>query len=166
MYSSCLIVRLPQFQKITIVISKTAGVNCIGQWTSIQENFSRKEYLADTNFRWEKIFQLENFQLLTMIFSENFLSVENFLEWKWALKAESNGIWSHSFGTPVHRFPSWAIKPIGIGGEFPPILLYQTPVFFVFPAIRNVPNWRTIQTCSLRLSVVLIAYYIEIMLYI
>ena len=32
----------------------------------------------------EKNFEVENFQLLTMIFSEHFLSVENFLEWKWA----------------------------------------------------------------------------------
>ena len=42
--------------------------------------------LADTNFPSEKNFEVENFQLLTMIFSENFLSVEIFLEWKWALK--------------------------------------------------------------------------------
>jgi hypothetical protein len=35
-------------------------------------------WLADTNF------EVENFQLLTMLFSENFLSVEIFLEWKWA----------------------------------------------------------------------------------
>ena len=40
--------------------------------------------LADTNFPSEKNFEVENFQLLT-IFSENFLSVEIFLEWKWAL---------------------------------------------------------------------------------
>jgi hypothetical protein len=39
--------------------------------------------LADTNFQSEKNFEVENFQLLTMIFSENVLSVENFLEWKW-----------------------------------------------------------------------------------
>jgi hypothetical protein len=30
-------------------------------------------------FRGKKIFEVENFQLLTMIFSENFLSVEIFL---------------------------------------------------------------------------------------
>jgi hypothetical protein len=35
---------------------------------------------ADTNFPSEK-----NSQLLTMIFSENFLFVEIFLKWKWAL---------------------------------------------------------------------------------
>jgi hypothetical protein len=34
----------------------------------------------------EKNFEVENFQFLTMIFSGNFLSVEIFLEWKWALK--------------------------------------------------------------------------------
>jgi hypothetical protein len=31
-----------------------------------------------------KNFEVENFQLLTMIFSEDFLSVEIFLEWKQA----------------------------------------------------------------------------------
>jgi hypothetical protein len=41
--------------------------------------------LAATNFPSEKNFEVESFQLLTMIFSENFLSVEIFLEWKWAL---------------------------------------------------------------------------------
>jgi hypothetical protein len=45
-------------------------------------------WLADTNFPSEKNFEVENFQLLTMIFSENFLSVEIFLEWKWALIVE------------------------------------------------------------------------------
>ena len=35
-------------------------------------------------FRRKKVFEVENFQLLTMIFSENFLSVENFLDWKGA----------------------------------------------------------------------------------
>jgi hypothetical protein len=45
-----------------------------------------KILLACTNFRSEKNFEVENFQLLTMIFSENFLSVEIFLERKWALK--------------------------------------------------------------------------------
>jgi hypothetical protein len=35
--------------------------------------------------RRKKILKFENFQLLTMIFLENFLSVEIFLEWKWAL---------------------------------------------------------------------------------
>jgi hypothetical protein len=33
-------------------------------------------------FRRKKNFEVENFPLLTMIFSENFLSMENFLEWK------------------------------------------------------------------------------------
>ena len=45
-----------------------------------------KMWLADTNFPSEKnLFEVENFQLLTMIFSGNFLSVEIFLEWKWTL---------------------------------------------------------------------------------
>ena len=39
---------------------------------------------AETNFSSEKNFEVENFQLLT-IFSENFLSVEICLEWKWVL---------------------------------------------------------------------------------
>jgi hypothetical protein len=44
----------------------------------------RKMWLADTNFLSEKNVEVENFQLLTMIFSEHFLSMEIFLEWKWA----------------------------------------------------------------------------------
>jgi hypothetical protein len=43
-------------------------------------------WLADTNFPWEKKFEVEDVQLLTMIFSENFLSVEIFLEWKLAFR--------------------------------------------------------------------------------
>jgi hypothetical protein len=43
-------------------------------------------WLADTNFTLEKNCKVENFQLLKMTFPENFLSVEIFLEWKWALK--------------------------------------------------------------------------------
>jgi hypothetical protein len=55
---------------------------------STQENFPRKEIFVKNDwptqiFRQKKILKL-NFQLLTMIFSENFLSVEIFLEWKWA----------------------------------------------------------------------------------
>ena len=45
---------------------------------SSQENFPQKENFA--KYDWST--QVENFQLLTMIFSENFLSVEIFLEWK------------------------------------------------------------------------------------
>jgi hypothetical protein len=42
--------------------------------------------LADTtDFPSEKNFEVENFQLLTMIFSQHFLSVEIFLALKWAL---------------------------------------------------------------------------------
>ena len=48
-------------------------------------------WLADTNFPSEKNFEVENFQLLTMIFSENFLSMEIFLEWKRAFKAKTDG---------------------------------------------------------------------------
>jgi hypothetical protein len=36
----------------------------------------------NTNFPSGKNFEVENFQLLTMLFSENVLSVEIFLEWK------------------------------------------------------------------------------------
>ena len=39
-----------------------------------------KMWLADTNFPSEKNFEVENFQLLTMIFSENSLSLEIFPE--------------------------------------------------------------------------------------
>ena len=44
---------------------------------STQENFPRKEKFVKCD--WPEV--VENFQLLTMIFSENFLSAEIFLEW-------------------------------------------------------------------------------------
>jgi hypothetical protein len=44
-----------------------------------------KMWLANTDFPSEKNFEVENFELLTMIFAENILSVEMFLECKWAL---------------------------------------------------------------------------------
>jgi hypothetical protein len=47
-----------------------------------------KMWLADTNFPRKKILKLKVFNFLTMIFSENFLSVEIFLEWKWAFKQD------------------------------------------------------------------------------
>jgi hypothetical protein len=55
-----------------------------------QENFPQKEHFVKCDwptqiFRRKKNFEVENFQLLTMISLENFLSVEIFLEWKWAL---------------------------------------------------------------------------------
>ena len=60
------------------------GYYCIRP-ISTQENFPQKKTfvkcdLSDTNFPWEKNFEVENVQLLTMTFSENFLYVENFLE--------------------------------------------------------------------------------------
>jgi hypothetical protein len=50
-------------------------------WDFLSGKFSAerkfcKMWLADTNFPSEKYFEVEKFQLLTMIFSENFLSVE------------------------------------------------------------------------------------------
>ena len=50
---------------------------------STQENFPQKENFVKCDwptqiFRRKKILKLKNFRLLTMIFSENFLSVENF----------------------------------------------------------------------------------------
>ena len=61
---------------------------------STQENFRQKENFVKCDwqrqiFRRETNFEVENFQLLTMIFSESFLSVEIFLEWKWALRLEA-----------------------------------------------------------------------------
>ena len=52
-----------------------------------KENFVKCD-TADTNFPSEQILKLKIFQLLTMIFSENFLSVEIFLEWKWAVRQQ------------------------------------------------------------------------------
>jgi hypothetical protein len=49
-----------------------------------KENFVKCDW-PDTNFLSEKNFEVENVQLLTMIFSGNFLSMEIFLEWKWDL---------------------------------------------------------------------------------
>jgi hypothetical protein len=53
---------------------------------SLRKIFRRKKSFVKCDwptqiFRREKNFEVENFQLL-MIFSENFLSVEIFLEWK------------------------------------------------------------------------------------
>jgi hypothetical protein len=58
-------------------------ISTIGKF-STERKFCRM-WLADTNFPWETKFDVENFQLLTMIFSENFLSVEIFLKCKWDL---------------------------------------------------------------------------------
>jgi hypothetical protein len=46
------------------------------------ENFV-KSVIARQTFLSGKKFEVVNFQLLTMIFSENFLFLEIFLEWKW-----------------------------------------------------------------------------------
>ena len=51
---------------------------------STQENFPQKENFVKRDFPSENNYEVENFQLLTVMFSENFLSVEIFLEWKWA----------------------------------------------------------------------------------
>ena len=45
-----------------------------------EENFVKCDSVTDTNFPSENHFEVENFQFLTMIFSENFLSVDIFLE--------------------------------------------------------------------------------------
>jgi hypothetical protein len=62
--------------------------------------------LADTNFPSEKNFEVENFRLLTMIFSENFLSVENFLERKWALTNIEGGEWGQVLQVTYGQFHS------------------------------------------------------------
>ena len=46
-----------------------------------KENFVQFDWLTQIFCRKKK-FEVENFPLLTMIFSENFHSMENFLEWK------------------------------------------------------------------------------------
>jgi hypothetical protein len=55
---------------------------------STQENFPQKENFVKrdlpTQLPSEKNFEVKNFQHLTMIFSENFQSLEIFLERKWA----------------------------------------------------------------------------------
>ena len=75
---------------LTSLLPKWAFVICLKAAISTPENFPQKENfvkcdLADTNFPSEENFEVENFQLLTMIFSQNFLSVEIFLAWKWGL---------------------------------------------------------------------------------
>jgi hypothetical protein len=69
--------------------------------------------LADTNFPLEKNLEVENFQLLTMTFLENFLSVEIFLEWKWALTQQGRkkefSSWEHNLETKIscrQKFPA------------------------------------------------------------
>jgi hypothetical protein len=56
--------------------------------------------LADKKFPSEKYFEVVKFQLLTMIFSENFLSVEIFLEWKWAFTDTVNISFQEQF---IHK---------------------------------------------------------------
>ena len=43
----------------------------------VGRNFCENFVLDNKNFQSGKNFEVENFKLLTMIFSENFLSVEN-----------------------------------------------------------------------------------------
>ena len=50
-----------------------------------KENFVKCDWSTQI-LRRKKIIEVENFQLLTMIFSKNFLFVEIFLEWSWALR--------------------------------------------------------------------------------
>ena len=50
-----------------------------------KENFVKCDWSTQI-FRRKKNFKVENFQLLTMTFSKNVLSVEIFLERKWAFK--------------------------------------------------------------------------------
>ena len=80
-------------QSTSNITNITCNRYCIGpelfplRLISTQENFPRKEKFVKCDwptqiFRRKKILKL--FQLLTMIFSENFLSVEIFLQWKWA----------------------------------------------------------------------------------
>jgi hypothetical protein len=59
--------------------------------------------LADTNFPPEKNFEVENFQLLRMIFSEHFLSVEIFLECKWALRVARQRVTLASLNKYIHE---------------------------------------------------------------
>jgi hypothetical protein len=54
---------------------------------NFKSHFHSGKFSAEKKFPSEKNFEVENFQLLTMIFSQNFLSVEIFIEWKWAFKA-------------------------------------------------------------------------------
>ena len=74
---------------------------------SNQENFPQKENFVKFDwptqiFRRKKNFEVENFQLLTMIFSENFLSVEIFLEWKWAAFIRIHAKQYHEFYGRYH----------------------------------------------------------------
>ena len=54
---------------------------------STQVNLPQKENFVKCDWPtpiFRKNFEVENYQLLTMIFLENFLSAEIYLEWKWA----------------------------------------------------------------------------------
>ena len=77
-------------------------------------------WLADTNFPSEKNFEVENFQLLTMIFSENFLSMEIFLEWKWAFTKSRVVLTIYyftSFSKAESSFLPWRDLRPGVLGE-------------------------------------------------
>ena len=69
-----------------------------------------KTCLADTNFPSEKHFEVENFQLLTMIFSENFLS-----RWEISLSTWNLGLYLALDLTRVSRekWNYWALAGIG-----------------------------------------------------
>jgi hypothetical protein len=90
-----------------------------------------KMWLADTNFPSEKNFEVENFQLLTMIFSENFLSVEIFLERKWALKGSCIYIQFESIFYELNRWlKNAATQPMRIMlSEWKVILKFELHLF-------------------------------------
>jgi hypothetical protein len=83
----------------------------------------RSMWLADTNFPSENNFEVENFQLLTMIFSENFLSVEILLEWKWALKVENfqlqNFFQTENLCRPITINKIFVLRKIFLSGNEP-----------------------------------------------
>ena len=75
---------------------------------STQENFPQKENLVKYN--WQEV---ENFQILTMIFSENFLSVEMFLNF-----LSGNGLYRVGWGQlPKQNFNKVGHDPTTLVNE-------------------------------------------------
>jgi hypothetical protein len=80
---------------------------------STQGNFSGKKNFQNVTGRHKssvgKNVEVENFQLLTMTFSEHFLSVEIFLEWKWIFRLERDKQHEYTILIPRALLPHSAL---------------------------------------------------------
>jgi hypothetical protein len=100
--------------------------------------------LADTDFPSEKNFEVENFELLTMIFAVNILSVEMFLECKWALtcvagRRQINGVSLRRFNLKFNSINEMTF-PVKLESRFADFVIQHYQIFnkeylvhFTFP---------------------------------